>query len=682
MDSLNRMSVVEPMARFSLFTALGLASLIALAGPACAQQADDDALTTGSLPQASVLTALSAEAKAVRAVNDLLDESKMPAAKAQAQGIGDPAARAASLFLVLRRSGDNANLADHLAFLNAYPSVPGAGLIRRRTESLFLDQDAEAPLVRHYFATREPLTAKGKLALALALDPTHFEHARRLASEAYREGNLSVDAERGLISAFGKALTPEGHMIRMGRAVFSEDDAAALRAAARIGPGYLALAKAAIASHAKEGRATGLLALVPPALQNEALALLVKAQLARRAEKPSEAARHLLAITNASRLGSPREWSIERRMIVRALLDKGQAAEAFKLAVNRAPQGVGETPEAEVHAAWIALRVANEPSKALTPAETAVRLAKSPEQKARAHYWLGRVREALGRADARLSYEQAAGHTTNYYGQLARAKLGLSDLPMRTATPSGAGSSHKILSLLYAAEEPAQARAALLDVAQASRDAATLASLAALAQRAGDAKGTLLVGKLALQQGLALDSYAFPLNGVPSFRTSEGSAERAIVMAVARQESTFDPQAQSGAGARGLLQLMPATAAITARKAGLPFSLPRLTSDGAYNASLGAAHLGELMADFDGNLVLTFAAYNAGKSRVTAWIETYGDPRNPGVDPIDWVERIPFSETRHYVQHVLENLQVYRARLGDKRLAIMSDMRGSRVAAR
>ena len=135
---------------------------------------------------------------------------------------------------------------------------------------------------------------------------------------------------------------------------------------------------------------------------------------------------------------------------------------------------------------------------------------------------------------------------------------------------------------------------------------------------------------------------------------------------MARQESAFDPRAQSQVGARGLMQLMPATAKRTAQRFGIDFDQAKLLDDPAYNARLGSAHLGDLMDDWRGSYILTFASYNAGGGNVRKWVQAYGDPRSADVDPVDWVERIPFSETRNYVQRVLENFQVYRRRLGEQ----------------
>src|SRR5690606_37240753 len=203
----------------------------------------------------------------------------------------------------------------------------------------------------------------------------------------------------------------------------------------------------------------------------------------------------------------------------------------------------------------------------------------------------------------------------------------------------------------------------LAQAARTANDAETFALLAEIAAEANDARGRLLIGKRALYADHLLHAEAFPTEGVPPVDAAGAAVERAMVLAIARQESAFDPGAISPAGARGLMQLMPATARETAKRAGLAYDLNRLTADPAYNATLGAAHLGELVGYWRGSYILTFAAYNAGPGNVRRWIAAYGDPRSPGVDPVDWVERIPFNETRNYVQRVMENLQVYRERV-------------------
>jgi soluble lytic murein transglycosylase len=236
----------------------------------------------------------------------------------------------------------------------------------------------------------------------------------------------------------------------------------------------------------------------------------------------------------------------------------------------------------------------------------------------------------------------------------------------------------RAIDMLYDLGEADFARILVADMANRLQDADQLAMLGSLVVAKKDAKAALSVGKSATQRGLPLEAIAFPTAGIPAYQPVT-DVERAVVYGIARQESEFRHDAVSQAGARGLMQVMPATAKATAKAAGLPFDPKRLSTDAAYNAQIGSAHLGELIGKFGGSYIMTFAAYNAGTSRVSDWISTYGDPRNPKVDPIDWVERIPYSETRNYVQRVMENVQVYRARLGKDGLMIESDLRRGAV---
>jgi soluble lytic murein transglycosylase len=220
------------------------------------------------------------------------------------------------------------------------------------------------------------------------------------------------------------------------------------------------------------------------------------------------------------------------------------------------------------------------------------------------------------------------------------------------------------VALLFALGERELALQLAVTIARTETDESQVAALAAVVEATQDAKATLTIGKAAAQRGVELDEAAFPTFGIPGYQPLSNSADRSTVFAIARQESEFNPKSVSSAGAKGLMQLIASTAKQTAERAGVGFDENRLLNDAAFNAQIGAAHLGKLLADHGGSYILTFAAYNAGSRKVQDWIEAYGDPRKPGVDPVDWIERIPFTETRNYVQRVFENMQIYRTRFG------------------
>jgi soluble lytic murein transglycosylase len=186
----------------------------------------------------------------------------------------------------------------------------------------------------------------------------------------------------------------------------------------------------------------------------------------------------------------------------------------------------------------------------------------------------------------------------------------------------------------------------------------------------------LNLGKAALARGLPLDYYAFPTVGVPRYSPIGPRIDNAMLFAIIRQESAFNPADWSHAQAMGLMQVTPVAGIDTCKRFGCKYDVKRLRGDSPYNLQVGAAELAGLMQDYRGNHILVFAGYNAGRGRVRDWIAKFGDPRDPKVDPIDWVERIPFMETRNYVQRVMENLQVYRTRFDkDARLTIDADLR-------
>jgi soluble lytic murein transglycosylase len=234
----------------------------------------------------------------------------------------------------------------------------------------------------------------------------------------------------------------------------------------------------------------------------------------------------------------------------------------------------------------------------------------------------------------------------------------------------------RAIEILYAIGERDLIAGGVAELGERSMDMAMLSAVGEVAARHNDARSMVLLGKAALGRGLPLEHFAFPSVGIPDYRAIGPEVEPGIVYAIARQESSFNPRAISSAGAVGLMQVTPDAARSVATKFRAAYDEKRLLDDQTYNVQLGAAALGDLIKYCRGSYILSFVGYNAGRGRVKDWIAKYGDPRDPKIDPIDWVERIPFSETRNYVQRVLENLQVYRMRLGrGSKLLIESDLR-------
>ena len=526
-----------------------------------------------------------------------------------------------------------------------------------------------ATFVRNFFAQQQPITGEGKIALALALkaDGAAVE-ASAMVRDVWRNHTFGSEVEAKILSQFPAVLTEVDHRERMERFLARESWTSALRVAGYVAEDYVALAKARIAVMREAGEAQTALGNVPASLHSNRSYLLARVQFLRRQDNLKDAVQVLASLKHNDRSLSADgdQWWSERRAIARKLLDRSDDLAAYAVVRDHNAELAEKRIDAEFHAGWIALRFLKHPATAAAHFANAARSATKPISVARVHYWQGRAAEALGaHSEARAFYEKAAGRSITYYGQLARAKLGLRPVELRSVEQNGSRVPEltvgQIVSRLYDTGYRDIAYVLCADFAKSLTDAGELEALARVVAAKGDAQTLLAIGKTAVERGYALDSHAFPVLGVPIVDPVGKPAERAMIYAVARQESAFAPHVQSPAGARGLMQLMPETARRTAKRFSIEFEVGRLL-DPAYNTQLGAAHLGELEEDWKGFPLLMFAAYNAGGRNVSNWIRSYGDPRSPGVDPVDWVERIPFSETRNYVQRVMEGWLVYRHR--------------------
>lgn len=615
-------------------------------------------------------------------VIELVRKRKADDATNEAAAISDPVARKLAEWIILRSEDNGATVERYRAFLSANPSWPSQTFLRRRLEAAMWDDKRDDSVAWSWFENESPVSAKGRFSLAKAmLARGDRANAERLVREAWRSDPMSEETENNALGQFGALLTPGDQKARMDTLLYGSENEAALRAAKRLGAGYVALAKARIASLKKAPNARALLEAVPRELHSDPGFIFSKIQLLRREEKFAEAAQLMLsAPKDPGRLYNLDEWWIERRLLARKMIDTEEFRTAYLIARDAAlPSRDIYKTEQEFTAGWIALRFLNDPAAATQHFARIGVGSVNPTTLARAGYWQGRAAEAAGRQqEARNAYARAAEQSTSYYGQLARAKLGLPQIELNHQ-PRGRGAERleivRAAQLLYELDERALAVPVLADMGE-NGDSEALAGLGELSQRYGDARGMLLVGKAALNRGLPFDFYAYPVNGIPQFTPIGPEVERSIVYAIARQESAFNPSVVSPAQAYGLMQVTPDAARYVCKRHGATYDLARLKNDSSYNATLGAAELGGLLEDYRGSYIMTFAAYNAGRGSVKKWIDRYGDPRDPKVDAVDWVELIPFSETRNYVQRIMENLQVYRARFGGgTRLQIEADLR-------
>jgi soluble lytic murein transglycosylase len=372
------------------------------------------------------------------------------------------------------------------------------------------------------------------------------------------------------------------------------------------------------------------------------------------------------------------QWWRERRILSRKLLDQGQYQTAYDvIRPAAAPDNPYYRSDMHFMRGWIALRYLNDAKTAAAHFARIDEGQTNPTVLARAAYWRGRAAEALGNTAAmRADYQAAARYPTAYYGQLALAKLGRDGVELRAPSPAASAGSTaadervRAADMLYAIGEPDIVLYFAADLAEESTDVGMLEALGELAGRRNDARAMLQIGKIALGRGFAFDHYAFPVIGIPKHTPIAPDIGRSMTYSIARTESAFDQRDKSPANAVGLMQVTPEAGRDTAKRFGVSYDWSRMVSDPVYNTQMGAAELSALLSEYRNCHIMTFAGYNAGRGRVRDWVKAYGDPRDPNVDPVDWVERIPISETRNYVQRVMENFAVYRVRFDDAGTAV------------
>jgi soluble lytic murein transglycosylase len=596
-------------------------------------------------------------------------------AQAIADSSADPMAGKLVAWMRLQVRGQ-ASAEEVAAFAAANPSWPMLATVTLRGEEALPILADDATVLR-LFATTPPRGLNATRQWAEALQRQQGEAAAREAvRRGWREGNADPGDEAAFLATFGAVLAPDDHRARFERLAWSRQITAAgrllplLPAGARL-PAELRLALAAGQPGAEAQAA-------PRAGEDLGLAAEL-ARYLRRGDRDTEAAAVWQQVESLQRRMPPEVaraiWA-ERQVLSRKLLRLGDAAAAHRVAAQHGALEGEPLHEAEFLAGFIALRRLNDPVLAARHFAKLGEGSSSVITRSRAAYWRGRAAAARGRLDeAEGEYAAAAALPTGFYGQLAALALGESTPqlaariravrpPQPTAEAASAFLNKELVqAVLTLADlgDTGRARTFLLRLEDIAPDAAEQVLVARLAGSIGRQDHAVWVARRAGIDGVMLLPEGFP---APYALPADAEVEPAFAYAVARQESNFDPAAVSSANARGLMQLLPGTAALVARQLGIPHQAAWLTTQPEHNMRLGSRYLADQLARF-GNLALAAAAYNAGPRRVEEWIGTYGDPRLPGsIDLIDWMEQIPFAETRNYAQRVVENAVIYRARQG------------------
>jgi soluble lytic murein transglycosylase len=630
-----------------------------------------DSMVTASIPRNSPAVAVNGDLKAgLDALSDKRPQQALAVRNSMSSGSLD---RHILTWAIVTSGLPGVPSSEIAAAARELVGWPGLGGLRGASERALYNENPPADAVLAAFGDTEPETAQGAVVLSRALvSRGRSAQATKFIRKIWRNEGLDKPFEDRVLAEFSGLLTPADHKARMDYLLYRERAAQAKRFG-DLGRAQ-SLYNAWVAVTNKSPNAGALLSSIDARWKSDPAYLFMRVEYLRRQDKYDEAAALLAQMPrDRTALVDPGQWWNEQRIVSRGLADDGNFKAAYRIAASNvavSPQDVGE---AEFHAGWYALRGLKDGATAGRHFQKILQVSSGPISMSRAWYWLGRAAEAGGSGRAADYYAKAAALPTTFYGQLADDRLGRRTLDVTYPTPTATDRQRfqsreavMAISRLEAAGNGWRADSLYRALAKQLDSPGEIAMLAARAERSGDHQLSLQIGKIAYGRGIDVAALAFPIGVIPDNANIAGSG-KALAYAIARQESAFNPQAVSSANARGLLQLLPKTAKAVAGRHGIAYSKDRLTDDAGYNATLGAHYLGEQIDAFGGSYILTFIAYNAGPNKVPEWIARYGDPRGKSIDQVvDWIERIPFPETRNYVQRVMENYQVYKARLGQK----------------
>ena len=556
---------------------------------------------------------------------------------------------------------------DTVAFLYRHADWPGLKLLRKRSER-------NVPLGRRpddvlaFFADQPPQSGVGSVALISALaSKGRNDEANKEAKRAWTTFVLSSTDEAWLLKRYESELE-QLHVERLDMLLWRNAETAARRMFDRVSSGQRRLAEARLALRGNKKGVDGLVGKVPSALSDDPGLAFERMQWRARKGRNKDAIELLLS-QSQEELGNASAWAGWRRSFARSEMRAGRTETAYKLASAHGLTEGSHFADLEWLAGYLALRYQKDGEKALQHFLRFRGAVETPISLGRAGYWEGRAHELLGDQDtARLAYLFGAEYQTSFYGLLAAEKAGKPldpEFVQTPPTPDLASTSFdkstvlKDAKLLLAAGERDLGERFLTHLTE-SLEKSEIEQLAAYVIEQGDPHIAVMIGKRAASQAIVVPFAYFALN---DFGLTEIPVPEELALAIARRESEFDHLVTSGAGAQGLMQVMPKTARGVAEYLEIPYNRTRLLEDPIYNARIGTAYLDELMEIFDGNMVMVSAGYNAGPGRPLSWMERLGDPRTGRVDVVDWIEHIPFDETRNYVMRVMESIPIYRARL-------------------
>ena len=612
-----------------------------------------------------------------QAVTDALKQAskgQWTQAEASISRLNNPAARSALDWYRYTRGNSGHAFESTTRFVDKHSHWPMLDKIKLEAEKSLTSNTPDQNVVQ-WFDRNAPLTGQAMdVYVSSLLSHQRIYDARQVLRNWWAEASLGRDQQKSFFAKYGSYLDRESHIKRLNYLLHSGQYSNAQGVAEVLGNGYPELAAARQGLAQSAANVNSLVAAVPSSLKNDAGLMYERLRWRRKNDLDDGAIEILNQAPSFSAMYDPSAWWKERHILVRRLIEKRQYKKAYQLVSAHKQKEGFPLAQAEWVSGWLAINFINEPWKAFEHFEKLYKNVSSPISKSRGAYWAGRASENLKHPEIALQwYNVGASYPETFYGQLSAEKINLK-LPLNDGDAVYSAQQKNIFDQkdvvraakwFGAAGLKQQSAVFLIRLSKDAKSAADYILAADLANALGQRDIAIKIAQdLQKEKNVTLNKYLYP--EITHELKDVRNAEWAFVSAIIRQESRFDHEAVSSAGARGLMQLMPATAKEVASRHGISHQQAWLTSRPSHNIALGSRYLSQMVERFDGNYAMAAAAYNAGPNRVARWVQEFGDPRKGEVELIDWIELIPIYETRNYVQRVLEGVHVYRYRLKGK----------------
>ena len=574
--------------------------------------------------------------------------------------------------------GNKASFYDYLNFIDENENYPRIGRLRYLAEHKLSNEKIKPNKIINWFDTKEPLSGYGKMILGESFILTgNINEGKILIKEGWISADLSKSELKFFRKKFKKYLNAEDHVKRADYLAWNNKYWDLKRMLRYLPKDYELLYNARQLLMSKSYGVDAAISKVPAKFKNDAGLNFDRLKWRRKRGRVDDSAEILLKVKNTKEyLVRPDKWWKERDIISRALIYKKKYETAYKISSNHGMTEGSEFAAAEWMSGWIALSFLDDPLLAKDHFENFYNNVGYPISTARGAYWLGRTYKKLQNNELSLKwFKEASNYLTTYYGQLAFIELDPNN-EFKLSKDQIVNKEYrdlffkkelvKIIYLLDELDEDKYTKYILRHIANddiANGSEILAAELATNIERFDFA---IQIAKIASYEKRFHNQFNYPIISTPKYVNGRKIPDSAFILSIIRQESEFDLSANSHAGAKGLMQLMPFTAKLVSKQAKLPYSRSRLTSDPEYNINLGSHYIAGLILDYEGSYPFAIAAYNAGPNRVKYWKKINKNPQKNKIDYVDWIELIKFKETRNYVQRVLENYNVYRYILEQK----------------